>query len=63
MFDSFTFNIIILIIIIIRYAINKFNYNFKHLNKFKNYVIISIMFYDFYINYEDFNNINIKLYK
>ncbi len=63
MFDSFTFNIIILIIIIIRYAINKFNYNFKHLNKFKNYVIKSIMFYDFYINYEDFNNINIKLYK
>ncbi len=63
MFNSFTFNIIILIIIKIRYAINKFNYNFKYLIKFKSYIIKSIMFYNSYINYEDFNKINIKLYK
>ncbi len=58
-FNSFTFNIIILIIIIIYYAINTFNYNFKHLIKFKNYIIKSIISYNFYISYEDFNKMNI----
>ncbi len=61
MFNSFTFNIIILIIIIIRYVINKFNYKFKYLIKFKNYIIKNIIFYDFFISYEDFNKIIIKI--
>ena len=44
-FNFITLNIIILIVTIIRYAIDKFKYNFKYTIKFKNYIINNITFH------------------
>ena len=46
-FNFITLNIIILIITIIRYAINEFKYDFKYAIKFEDYIINNIIFHYF----------------